>query len=224
MIQALPALIDKTDNIELVRDQIGAILSANSVAQQGLAAAAGKSPQDFKLRVFVERSAPWEMFRDDPIDTSPVVNVWLSSWAYPKALGNSVGRQGVEATYNIDILGYGKTDGVIGLRQNPGDQTAAFESQRGARLVRNILMADQNTYLQMQGTVGGRWIESASTFQPGNSEDSAEDIVATRLVFSVLLNEFSPQDAGVTLERVFVDIVRAGDGFIEASADYDYTV
>ncbi len=223
IVEVLPNLIDKVDNVELVRDVVGAILFANSISQQALAIVAGKDPDLWKLRVFIERSNPWGEFRDDPADVSPIVNIWLSGGSYPQDVSNSVSKQGMTAAFNVDIYGTGKTESVLGGGQKPGDKKAAFEAQRAYRLVRNTLMSAQNIYLQLRGVVGQRWIESADIFQPVFGVETVEHVIGMRASLVVRLNEFSPQNEGVTLEQVFVDVVRAGDGFILAETDFDYT-
>ena len=66
-------LIDKQDNSEIVRDQIAAILATEVANQQALATADGKDPADYKLRIYTERSNPWEAFLNDQTDCKRVV-------------------------------------------------------------------------------------------------------------------------------------------------------
>ncbi len=203
-------LIDKQDVFEIVRDKIASILAAESVSQQALAVAATKDPDLWKLRVYIERSNPVEQFRDDPTDTSPIVNVWYENGDFPKSRGNVVSRQETTATYNIDCLGYGASADVPAGGHTPGDELAATEAHRAVRLVRNILMAGHYTYLDLKTVVSGRWIRTVSAFQPQIDGRSVEQCLGCRIALDVSFNEYSPQvedDPTIdTLEYVSVDV------------------
>ncbi len=218
----IATLIDKMDNIEIIRDQIAAILVTEVASQMALATLAAKDPDDWKLRVFTERSNPWEQLLNSQTDTSPIINVWVDNANYDKSASNIMERQKTEAIYNIDCYGYGraKTDGGAG--HIPGDRDAAFEVQRALRLVRNILMAAEYTYLSLRGLVWSRWPQSITIFQPQLDSHTAQQIVGARLAFRVEFNEFSPQIIPEVLELVSVDVIRAEDGEIVLEADYSY--
>jgi hypothetical protein len=216
-------LIDKQDNSEIVRDQIAAILATEVANQQALATADGKNPADYKLRVYTERSNPWETFLNDQTDRSPVVNVWFDSSNFDKGGSNIVERQKTEATFNIDCIGFGMSEDVPGGGHKAGDKEAALEVQRALRLVRNILMAAEYTYLGMRGVVWQRWPQSITSFQPQIDGRQIQQIVGARLAFNVVFNEFSPQVPAVTLELVSAEVSRSEDGEVVVNADYDYT-
>lgn len=216
-------LIDKRDNCEIVRDQIAAILATEVANQQALATADGKNPADYKLRIYTERSNPWETFLNDQTDRSPVVNVWFDSSNFDKGGSNIVERQKTEATFNIDCIGFGMSEDVPGGGHKAGDKEAALEVQRALRLVRNILMAAEYTYLGMRGVVWQRWPQSITSFQPQIDGRQIQQIVGARLAFNVVFNEFSPQVPAVTLELVSAEVSRSEDGEVVVTADYDYT-
>lgn len=216
-------LIDKQDNCEVVRDQIAAILATEVANQQALATADGKDPADYKLRIYTERSNPWEAFLNDQTDRSPIVNVWFDSSNFDKGASNIVERQKTEATFNIDCIGFGMSEDVPGGGHKAGDKEAALEVQRALRLVRNILMAAEYTYLGMQGVVWQRWPQSITSFQPQIDGRQIQQIVGARLAFNVVFNEFSPQVPAVTLELVSAEVSRSEDGEVIVNADYDYT-
>lgn len=220
----IDALINKQDTFEIVRNKIGAILVAESASQQILAAAAAEDPNDWKLRVYTERSNPFEEFLNEPpvADRSPIINIWVDNTNFEEDKSNIMERQVSETTYNIDIYGYAVAEDVPAGGHKPGDREAAFECQRAVRLVRNILMSDQYVYLEMQGTVWQRWPVSISFFQPEQDGDQLQQIVAARLAFRVRFNEFSPQNGVETLELVAVDIKRLADGLLVAEADFQY--
>jgi predicted outer membrane repeat protein len=224
-VDVLQTLINKTDNVEVIRDQIGAILLAEVNNQMALATAASLDPDDWKLRIFTEASNPWEQFLETPVtDKSPIVNIWFDSETFNQSSSNIMQRQKAEAIYNIDCYGYGESEEeTVGGGHTPGDKTAALESARAIRLVRNILMAAQNTYLQLRGLVWGRWPMSINAFQPERGVDGAQKIVASRLSFGVAFNEFSPQYVPVKLNYVAIDVYRADDGQLYFEHDFDYT-
>jgi len=219
----ISTLIDKQDSFEIVRDQIGAILTTEIASQMSLATAAGKDPQDYKLRVYTERSNPWENFQDNPDDRSPLVNVWYDNSNFSLTKSNISERQASESIYNVDCYGYGlsRDDGAAG--HIPGDRDAAFEVQKALRLVRNILMAAEYTYLGLRGLVWQRWPQSVTVFQPQLDARQMQQIVGARLSLRVAFNEFSPQVEPVEIELISIDVIRKEDGEVVVDADYDYT-
>jgi len=223
-VTTLPSLIDKQDTAEIVRDRIAEILAANAVEQESLASAAGKDPNLYTFQLFTERSMPFEQFINAP-DTPqpPLVNIMFDQSSYDQGGSNIMERQKCSATYNIDCFGYGKSRDDAGGGQIPGDRDASFAVHRCLRLVRTILMAGENTYLQLRGIVWQRWPQSIVRYQPSIDGQVIPDIVAARLAFDVTFNEFAPQIQHDTLEQISIDIDRADDGKILLQADYDYT-
>ena len=139
-------LIDKQDNFEVVRDQITAILVTEIANQMQLATNAGKDPNDWKLRIFKERSNPWEQLLNEQTDRSPIVNIWYDNSNFQPNKSNISERQASETVYNIDCYGYGLSQDDGNGGHLPGDREAALEVQKALRLVRNILMAAEYTY------------------------------------------------------------------------------
>lgn len=222
---SLASLIDKQDTVEIIRDQIAAILAIETAAQVALATAAAKpDPNEWKFRVYQERANPWENLPSKTSDRSPLVNVWWDSSTYEMAASNIVERQKSAAIINIDCYGYGKSADDGGTGHIAGDRQAVETVQRAVRLVRNILMAAEYTYLGLQGTVWRRWIDSIQMFQPQQSNQNMHHIVAARIAFRVEFNEFSQQVPYDTLDLLTVDVHRTEDNQIVIEADYDYTV
>ena len=218
-------LIDKQDNSEIIRDQIAAILVTEVANQIALATTAGKpDPDDWKLRIFTERSNPWEQFQNEQTDRSPLVNIWFDSENFDRGASNVMQRQKTEAVFNIDCYGYGKASDNPSGGHNPGDKEAALEVQKALRLVRNILMAAENTYLQLQGTVWSRWPQSITSFQPQLDSRNVLQIAGARLALRVTFNEFSPQVVAETLETLAVTVLRTEDGEIVLETQYDYPI
>lgn len=217
-------LIDKQDNFEIIRDQIAAILVSEVAGQRALATAAAKDPADWNLQVFTERSNPWEQWLnlDAQTDLSPVISVWFDNSNYDPKASNILERQKSETVFNIDCYGVGVSYDVPGGGHIPGDQEAALEVQRAYRLIRNILMSAEYTYLGLRGLVWSRWPQSATSFQPQLDGRAIQHVQGLRLAFRVVFNEFAPQITLETLEYLSVDVKRTEDGQIVLKADYDY--
>ncbi len=219
----IESLIDKQDNFEIVRDKIAQILADETASQQQLATAAGKDPALWALRVFTERSNPWESYlNDSDRDEAPIVNVWYDTSTFDPSKSNVMQRQYSETVYNVDMYARGVSQSN-GAGHDAGDRVAGYEAARTIRLVRNILMASEYTNLGLLGLVADRWPQSITAFQPDSDNPRVQQIVAARMAFRVRFNEFSPQVTGQPLEFVSVDIQRAADGQVIAEADYDYT-
>ena len=211
-------LIDKRDNSEVIRDQIAAILVLNVAAQMALAVTEGKNPEAWRLRVYKERSNPWENASGE---ISPIVNVWFESSAVDLKASDTVERQSYSGVFNIDVYGFGESRGE-GAGHVPGDEMAAEEAQRGARLVRNILMASIYTYLELRGVVSRRMVESVMISQP-QADANAIHVVGARIALRVDFLEFSPQYVGQPLEVLSAKIFAAEDGQLLVEAEYEHT-
>lgn len=212
----IQALIDKRDNAEIIRDKIAEILIAERDEQMDLALAEvpPEDPQDWNLRVFIERVNPWEEFGDlpgtveNPTRALPIVNVSRDSESFDMSHGNTVERQRASGIFFLDCYGYGVA-GVDGAGHTSGDQNAAVECQRAVRLVRNILMAATHTYLDMRGVVARRWVQSIQALELPIDVRSVQQIAAMRISLQVDFNEFSPQVEGEASEMVGVTVRRA---------------
>lgn len=225
----IQSLVDKRDSSEIVRDEIAAILLVESEEQQRLAAAAGKDPELWRLRVFLERTSPWEFFREGvttdpesdgpPPDTAPIVNVSFQNATYDMGKSDVVMRQHAVGIYHIDCFGYGRSTRTT-EGHAPGDKMAALEAQRAGRLVRNFLMASTNTYLGIGALVCRRWMQSIEMLQTENT--GVENIAAERLTFQVEFNEFSPQYEGEPLELISVGVFRKETGELYFTRDFSY--
>ncbi len=221
----ITTLIDKQDTAEIIRDKIALILATETLSQVALATTAGKSdPDEWKLRVFKERANPWENLPTKTGDPSPIVNVWWDTSSFEGDASNISERQKSTTIFNIDCYAYGKSKNISGGGHSCGDQTAAENVHRATRLVRNILMAAQYTYLDLRGIVWRRWVDSITMLQPQQDNQNVHHVVASRLAFRVEFNEFSPQVEPNELCLLNVEIDRAEDGQILVEADYDYTL
>lgn len=229
----ITTLIDRRDNSELICDQIGAILLAESAAQQALARTAGKDSRLWKLRVFTERTNAWEMWTDPPsagkpkpdFDRSPIVNVSFDQETFDKASGDHHERQAADGTFFIDCFGLGiSADNPNTTGHLPGDALAAIEAKRAYRLVRSILMSSLYITLgfplKPNPVIWGRWIQSIQMSPVGPTERIAQHIVGARIAFAVKFNEFSPQYQALPLELISFRALRAETGELMFAADF----
>ena len=217
----IESLIDKQDTFEIVRDQIAAILVLESANQQVLATAAGKDPNDWKLRIFLERANPWEQWLNDQNDKSPIVNIWFDTLGFDPKASNVMERQKGDGVFNIDCYGIGISADKPAGGHGPGDEAAAFASQKTYRLVRNILMAAQYTYLGLQGLVGGRWPQKGTAFQPQIDNRAMPQVTGMRLALEASFNEFSPQVVPERLEYIAIDVTDDQEAVL-VKADYEF--
>jgi len=217
-------LIDKQDNFEIVDLQIAAILAAETIAQQALAITAGKDSSLWKFDVFSEKMNPFEVFQDDP-EAAPVVNVWYDTSSFNPKDGDIVGRQKDDAIYNIDVYTAVQASDNVAGGYNPGDESSVLALHRIIRLVRNIIMHPDNTYLQFARgeLVWRRWINSKEIFQPQIGDRPIQNVIASRIVLSVSFNEVPVNETFETLEVVGIEVKRAEDGKVILTADFDTT-
>lgn len=225
MAALITTLTTGQDNFETVRDRIAEILAVESVAQQTLAIAASEDPEPYKLRVFLERSNPWEEWLDAPdtniqgVETAPIVSVCFDNASTDERASNIVERQKLTAVYNIDCYGYGKAIGNSGGHM-PADLRASLECQRAIRLVRRFLMAAHYTYLGFSRganqIVWRRMVRTITMFQPQIEARPVQKIVGARIAFAVEFSEFSPQVEGQPLELVGITVERDDSGEVFA--------
>lgn len=212
----MPALIDTLlaapDGVEIVRDQIAAILTLEFARQVEL----GLTPAP---RVFKERSNPWGQLHETPVDESPIVNVCFDTGSFDGAASNVTERQKCEGTFNIDVYTFGTSE-AEGDGHEPGDELAALACQKTLRLVRQILMSSHYTYLGLRGLVWKRWPQTLSMFRPTTDDRNAQNIVAGRLALVVHFNELAPQFEGEPLELLSLEINRRETGELYVSAHY----
>lgn len=228
-LKLINTLIDKNDTFEVVRDQIAFILKSNVAEQMALATVALKDPALWDMRIFIERANPFEEFlQEDPASTVPIVNIWYDTQGFDRRKGNVTSRQQSDTTFNIDVYGYGVSSSD-GSGHKAGDKLSALEAQRGVRLVRNILMADINTYLQLPrgnvegGGFAGRWIDNIQSFQPEIDERPVANVRALRISFSTSFNEFSPQQVYAILANIGLTVKRKETGEIYFTKEFDLT-
>jgi hypothetical protein len=222
-VPVVQSLIDKVDNLRVVRDQIATILLTNSARQQELAQAAIKDPAPWKVRVFVDRTDCTGEFtshdeeEDKPRDLPiPIVSVLVEESSYDRARSAPVGRQQADGKYYLDIYAGGiSTDTSDG--HMPADQMAAEELLRVYGLVRNILVSDICQNLGMLGVVGDHWCESFKVMQlraADRDKPNVDHVAVGRLELSVSFLEYAPAYEGTLIEAITGTVKRTETGEI----------
>jgi len=219
----IQSLIDKQDTYEVIRDQIAAILLAETTSQQALATGEGKDPDLWAFDVYVERFNPWERWQNDRSEGTPIVNVWYESDSTDLGASEMAYRQKHDGLFHVDCYARGVSKADGGTGHVPGDKAAVLEAQRVTRLVRNILMASTYTYFGLRKTVWRRFVQNRVIFQPTYNDRPVQQVMAGRLTFAVEFSEYSPQYEGETLELISAQVKRADDGKVYFTADYDVT-
>lgn len=222
----LTSLIDKQDNVEIIRDKIGEILLAEVAAQKALAATAGEDPVLWNLRVFADRTNPWNEYLQSPTqdttNATPIVNVHFDSGSVDQGASNVVTKQTYNGAFNLDVYGYG-ISARTATGHVAGDAKAAEEAMRATRLVRNILMAFEYTYLGLQGVVAKRMVETIDAFRPPIDERGAIQVHGNRIRLAVRYIEEAPVATGSALETISVAVSRKETGELYLTAEYDTT-
>lgn len=207
-------LIDKQDVVEIIRDQVAAILAQETISQTEKAG--GSS--EWTFRVFKETTNIWEN-----LPGTPVVNVFWQSSEFDLSKSDIVQRQHSTALIYVDCYASGVSyDTETG--HVAGDQEAARQVQQTVRLVRNILMSANYTYLDLRGYVNRRWIDSITLFQPEDDAQNAYHVLAGRIALRVEFNEFSPQVTPVEIEGIDIEVEDNGQVIINASYQGDLNV
>lgn len=216
-------LINKTDYFEQVRDKIATILATNTALQQALATAQSLDPEDYRFRVFSERSNPWDVFLYEGANFAPVVNVYFDSANFDLNKSNLSDRQFAISQINVDVFAYAQSEETQ-TGHAPGDEAASRACQATARLIRNILMHDDNKYLGLQGIVSKRWVSSISAFMmPHDAPLAIQQVKGSRITIEVDHNETVDLEDEVICEIVNVKIYTAVDGEIMAEIEIDET-
>jgi len=216
----IKTLIDKQDTCEIVRDQIAAILAIEIEHQSELADDAGKDPADFFFSVFSDCSNPWES------DEIPLVNIHFNNDRFDNKNSNMIDRQRATGTFYIDCYANKKTTDA-----DSGDELSSKDADRIARLVRNILMAQEYTYLALgyrelgngNNLVTRRYIQKREKFKPDIKQEGYENVVACRLTIEVEYDELSPQAIMENLELLILSCKRESTSQIYFKTEYNLT-
>jgi hypothetical protein len=189
-------LIDEPDAVEVIRDQVAAILSLE-LKNQACIAFDWNVPdrRDYDVVVYLENARPYETNER----LKSFVNVLLSRVTVPET-NVRAGRQMERLTLWLDCAAFGNDAAVL------DDKSAAMRAWKTARIVRRILMSDVYLYLGLCGTVGSRFITTMEAGTPANTDDSAFAIAVVRLTLSVSFSEKAIQAGGEPLEPIDFEI------------------
>lgn len=228
MAANISVLIDKQDNNEIIRDQLGAILAIEIANQRALAVLDGKTdPDEWFFDVTIESVKPLEVLSDaDGVESGEIkkglVNVFFESDNFDNPGSNVIQTQNVKGTFIFDC--YAHKNGTIDNNNDDeiianGDELASREADRIARFVRNIIMSAAYTYLKLGSDTGAnivqkRYIIRREKFAPEQQNPALENVVGCRLTLRVDYVEFSPQNVLETLETLITECTRDSDGKI----------
>lgn len=142
-------LLSEPDNVEIIRDQIAALLVLDLQNQYELAVQEDASDaDDYKMAVYLEDTDPLQWLdEDDESCPFPLVNILLDG-ADPDKGTASVNKQANIARFFLDVYAGGND------AEGDYSKAAALKVWKAARLVRRILRAEPNTYLRLRGVVG----------------------------------------------------------------------
>ena len=210
MAALITTLIDKQDSNEIVRNAVAAILALEEANQRALAIAASKDPDLWEFNVFLERSNPWE---DSEM---PLVNVMFSNDTMDNKGSNQVSERCAKGQFFVDCYG-----SVLASSAEHGDVLSSKDSDRVARLVRNILMSDVYTYLGLRSIVQSRLVSRREKFQPDIRNEAYKNVVGTRLTLDVQYTELGPQAVYQNIEQIFTQVTLSDSGQVLAEVLVD---
>ena len=222
----IAGLINKQDTIEIVREAVSNILVAEVASQVSLAAAALEDTRLWTLRVFEERENPWTEFvvsaqsATASINIPPIINVRMDTADVDMRASDPVERQTYNGRITLDCYGYGVSE-ESGAGHLPADKQAVDAAWRAAKLVRNILMAGEYTYLGMRGIVSRRMVSSIQSYRVDAPEPGSFKLGLVRLALDVRYWETSEQVPVDVIGGVDIEIQRLADGLVLASLSYD---
>jgi hypothetical protein len=187
-------LIETPDTLEVVRDQLAALLSLELQNQYTLAEAKGiPRAQDYNIKVFVENARPYDgaMIGQGQIS---LINILVSKVTVP-ASNPRIGNQKEKAVIFIDCAADGNNTGNF-----RDDKSATFRAWKIMRLVRRIVMSEQYAYLGMRGIVTSRTFTQMEAGSP--NIQAALALTVVRGTLEVEFVERSIETPSVILEGV----------------------
>ena len=210
-------LITEKDGFEIVRDKIALILATERDLQKAEAASLGEDPSLWDFKVYIERSNPFEAFNSG--DMTPVINVLYDNSSTDLAGSDLSSNQATESLIHIDIMAQAKT-AATATGHAPGDEQAAREAQRVARIARQILMHGKYEYLQLSKMVGRRYMQTRTSFQP--RLQTVQNILGVRLSFVVEHMEYISIEDYPVIEQMYITLKHDPEGAIIAELDLTY--
>ena len=226
-ISKIEELIDKQDTVEIVRDQISAILAIEIDRQKDLAVIAGKSPLDWDIDIYSEKIRPWAILSDEngeSLSETPLINVSFDNDTFDNKGSNLVESQQARGTFYLDCYAHVNKYQDESGKLRESDTESSKDADRVARIARNIIQAGEYTYLGLRGYVRSRNILRREKIIPSDREGLYyEQVCATRITLQVEYNEYSLQAQGVDLELLINNCEIGESGEIIVSQQFDYT-
>jgi hypothetical protein len=194
-------LIDTPDTLEIVRDQIAAILSLEIQNQYAIAKSQQvKNTADYNIPIYLENGRPYDVNGKDGKTLTRFVNILLPKVGVPES-NPRLGTQKERATFFIDCAACGNDSGNF-----RDDKSAMFRAWRVTRLVRRILMSDYYAYLGFRGIVSERTVTAMVAGNPDKLEDSALFWETIRVTFEVGFMEKAIEAQGVLLDGIDFEV------------------
>lgn len=201
------------DNIEVIRDQISAIIFSEMRNQYELAVADNDPvADDYLTTVLVENDEPLQAGGDN--DLFPIVNVSVDNERDDS--GASVNKTNCIAFFNLDCYQTGNTNGKFAGR------TAIIKAWKLARCIRKILKSDQYTYLFLRGIVSKVKVTSRQGGYPSGMENSAVKVAVVRVILEVHYDQDAPQTTGPGL-TIFPVVISDENGQVVGNIREEYS-
>lgn len=226
MTAQITELLSTPDGYETARDALATILAEEIASQQSLA---GANAADYALDVYVERFAPIEKWVDEASDT-PVATVWLARYTSDDKRSTVNSNRG-RATYHIDVFAQARDANNPAGGHIAGDLLARQRLHRALRLIRQILMSGQYTYLDSaRGAAQYVFARSVREIEVHEArkrdERSAVWISTARMTLDVSLKVDQPQNLPVDWDGIDITQKRltgTPDGKVLAQLSIDET-
>lgn len=194
-------LLEEPDNVEIIREQVAAIIHLECANQYALALEKGAAnSEDYNIKVRLEHELPISLKSEDDVRRNfPSVNISLDSTTIQHGSTKAADKT-MKATILVDCYNHGNVsgDGLTGRSAN----VAAWKT---ARIVRNILCASNYTYLKLRGIVGGREVVRMQSGKPRTDAGSA-NVSVVRITLEVTYDEQSQEVEGAELGRMMVTV------------------
>jgi len=215
MDEKLKVLLDKPDNVELIRDNICAILKTETIAQHELAK--GRPDEaDFRIGVWKDKTRPWSLTEDhEKKHPFPLVNVQLREVKLDTPPGSTFGQKKYVCVFHLDCYAHGEFGA-----EEPDDTDSALKAVKIGRVIRNIITSEHHAYFGLRGIVRDYRITQGTIGDPRNDEQSAQSITIFRLVLVVEYYEDSPKVEGVEFKEYnFVSTSPNGEVLIDIAGE-----
>lgn len=207
-------LLARPDNIEVIRDEVSAILALELDNQYRLAKEADDPhADDYNVSVYVDNDDVMQLVNDEETPF-PFINISVAS-SDVESGSTAVNRRRMSATFYIDAYATGNQIGTAEAASG-----ASLKAWKVARLVRNILHAENYLNLNLKDVVHWRNIEryEQGTVDAGQAAIRAKVV---RLTLKVIYWDFVKVNEGVPLAQAEVEISESGLVITKIKEVYD---